>query len=377
MALSFLKESPDYTLRKIKSDLFYIDPRINLDVYQKMTVRGLNRELHVIESRMSERRQTSTYGSWIRDERHVRDGMIVEAIKVMIRQKNALRETQSLVPNSIYYRGVKTKGDMLVGQRAFYTGAKVVGWMPFRESTAVAKARLILRHGTTEDFRNIYVGLSDGRPDALTETSFRHVAESSRSALKQIESYCDTRWDGPWPWETAAPEKLKEMIEDREDNKMNNIEQMKRRMARILREFEEGTMNQYEMVAAAQEMTDKVDSIISDLGKLSSTGIEVMAQAKAGGDENSIEPMQSALGEPLNNAVSALTDLKAALASAINQLTGQGGDMGGAGGMDDMGGDVLGSPADAMGSNPMGSDTDTLTDVEFGGDEDERPRKEI
>ena len=234
-----------------------------------------------------------------------------------------------------------------------------------------------MRHGTEVDFREIYVGMADGRPDALNVVSMEHIIASSKEALALIEKYCDARWDGPWAWETEAPEKLKMIIERREERTMQKIEQMKQKFSRILREFDEGTMNQFEMVAASTEMMARVDSMIADLGKLSSSGIEVMAQAKSMGDDALVEPLQQALGEPLNNAVTALTDLKAALTGATNSITGSGPTMNNMNGGDSsMDGD-MGSPMDAMGDDPSMGNGGPLDDVELGGDEEERVIKDI
>ena len=126
-------------------------------------------------------------------------------------------------------------------------------------------------------------------------------------------------------------------------------------------------MDQFEMVAASKEMMKRVDGMISDLGKLSSNGIETMAQAKSMGDDHIVQPMQAALGEPLNAAVSALTDLKASLSAATSEITG-GGSSSSMLDLDDGMGDDMGSPMDAMGDDP-------IDDVAIGGDEEERPMK--
>jgi hypothetical protein len=99
-----------------------------------------------------------------------------------------------------------------------------------------------------------------------------------------------------------------------------------------------------------------------------------MAQVKASGDEEIVTPMQDALGEPLNNAVGALTTLKASLTRATSIITGQDGDM------DDSGPSMNGmsSPMDAMGSDPRGSmgNDKAIDNIDIAGDESERPMKE-
>lgn len=379
MALTFLQDTPETILGKLKSDLSYIDPSVDFDVLESMTLNGVRKELTTVRESLQSRK-TGTYGSWLRDEGYVRDTLVEEALRTIVENKTGAMRSERLIPGSTYYSGVSRFGEILEGKYTIYLGEQFTGWIEFRESAAVSKAMTVLRHGTNEDFRQIYVGFADGRTDALNEVSLAHIVESSDEALKMIEGYCDERWDGPWPWELEAPEKMKHMIESREEKKMIRITEMQNQFAKLLREFDEGNLNQFEMVSAAQEMMGKVDSIISDLGKLSSTGIEVMAQAKASGDDGLVEPMQAALGEPLNAAVSALTELKAALATATSDLS-----SGGSSAPADpsatapMGGD-LGSPEDAMGGDPMAggsADVDALADVEIGGDDEERPMKEV
>lgn len=371
MALKFLQETHEDVLTKIKSDLSFIDPEIDLDEFQGMTQSKLRKELETVRESITALK-TGTYGSWLRDEAYVRNTLLEEALRTMIDDKQGQMRRERLTPGASYYTGVSRYGDVLEGHYSIYLGEAFTGWMEFRESTAVAKAMTVLRFGSQDDFREIYVGLADGNPDALNDISIGHITESSDEALKLIEEYCDSRWDGPWPWEIEAPEKLKHMIESREEKNMNSIMEMQERFGKLLREFEEGQMNQFEMVSAAQEMMGRVDSMISDLGKLSSNGIEVMAQAKASGDESLVEPMQQALGEPLNAAVSALTDLKAALAGSVGELTGSGGGAP----SPDMG-DDMGTPADAMGADPMGGDADALADVDIAGDSEERAMKDM
>jgi len=145
---------------------------------------------------------------------------------------------------------------------------------------------------------------------------------------------------------------------------MQRLNEMYSQMTELLREFEEIHMNQFELVNAAQDMMKRVDGMITDLGKLSSSGIEVMAKAKASGNGD-INPLHNALGEPLNTAVEALTDLKASLTKTMRELSGE--EM-----VDD---DLeMGSPEDKMGDRP---EKDDLADLPITGDENERPTKDF
>lgn len=375
MALSFLQETNQDILHKLKSELKYIDPKVDMDVLAAQSIQSLTKTLANITESIDEMK-TTVYGSWLNDPKYVRNTVLGEAIKILLDEKKNTVRTDQLIPGATYYTQVSQYGDILEGKRSIYLGAKYTGWMPFKESVAIEKAKQLLRYGNKDDFRELYVGIANGRSDALNNISMDHIIGSSKSALKEMEEYCDSRWNGLWPWEVEAPEKLKYMIENREEKQMKRIEEMQRGLIRVLREFDEGNMSQFEMISASQEMMKRVDSMISDLGKLSSNGIEVMAQAKASGDESLVGPMQNALGDPLNTAVTALTDLKAALSSATSDLTGGGSSMNMDNPEPDMG-DDLGTPGDAMGDDPMGGSSDPIDDLDIGSDEEERPMKEV
>jgi len=375
MALTFLNETNESILASIQTELSFIDKSIDLSVLEQMTVNRLNKELTLIQESIATM-QTGVYGSWLHNEDYVRDTMLEEAIKIHICDRHDQMATEKLIPRSTYYTQVTTHDNIIEGHKAIYMGAKFSGWMKLYESEPVAKALQVLRHGTDEDFRELYIGIADGRSDALTELSMEHITKSSPEALAEMGAYCDSRWEGPWPWEIEAPAKLKYLIETREERNMRKINDLKQGFKVMIREFDEGTMNKFDLVTTAQEMQKRVDSMIADFGKLSSNGIEITAQVKASGDEQLIQPMQDALGEPLNNAVDALTTLKASLTKATNTIAGIGngdtydgdGDMGMSAG--------LGSPMDAMGDNPRASD-DAIDNVDISGDDEERPRKEI
>lgn len=365
MSLKFLKETSTGKIRKISADLAHVDPKFDLKLYEGKTVMALAKDIRQIRESIRKRKE-GRYGSWLTDEGYVRDTLVLEGLLAINEMKQSVMETERLTPAMTYYRNTGRYQNMLSGERCTFLGESKVGWVPFKQDVRDAKAFLMLRHGDQQDFKSIYMEMADGRVDCFRNVSLEHITESSNRAKNLIEAYCDSRWDGAWPWEASAPETLKYMIESREDTRMKPVIEMQRKVAKLLREFEEGGMEQFELIGAAQDMISTVDSTISSLGKLASGGIEIMAKTTAGQDASAL---QAALGEPLNSAVKALTDLKAAISAAV-----EGGGM--EAGLDNM--DDLGTPADAMGDNPADlDDVDAMADVEIGGDAEERPMKGV
>ena len=367
MALEFLNETHYDVLNKLNEELQYIDD-IDTSHLNDLSVMRLSVILEALDERIDEAKRDKPYGSWLNDSKYVRDTILHDIVETLIGVKEAKMEEEKILVGESYYTRMARSDGLVGGYKAYVTKDDIHGWIPILENEDLLKIMEVLKVGDVEDFRNIYVGMANGRQDGLANLSFDHIAQSTPDAITEMVEYCESRWDSPWPWEIEAPEKLKHVIEYREEKKMNQLNEMYERMNVLLREFEEIHMNQFELVTAAQDMMKRVDGMITDLGKLSSSGIEVMAKAKASGDEN-VGPMQNALGEPLNAAVEALTDLKAALTMTMKELSGEE--------MEDMEtDDEMGSPADRMGSRPSKDDID-VDDLSIDGDESERPTKEF
>ena len=274
----------------------------------------------------------------------------------LLNHKTAKQESETLVPNYTYYRGVKQFGDYMEGQRCYYMEGHNPFWMSFRLPVAVAKAFEVLQHGSEEDFKSIYIEMANGNPDAIGQVTLEHLAESTPDALASINEYCDSRWTGAWPWETVAPYTLRNKIQENIEMRMQTLNAMKGRFDAILKQLNEGEAERFEMLTVANDMGKTVDNMISDLGKLSAEGIEAVAKSRTTVGDDVASAFETALQGPINAAAEALTQLSAAVQTAVKQIEGGGDfDVGGLGGLP--GGD-MGSPMDAMGADPMGGGMD-------------------
>jgi len=226
--------------------------------------------------------------------------------------------------------------------------------------------------------------MADGRPDAIGQVTLEHLAKSTPDALVSINEYCDSRWTGAWPWETVAPYTLRNKIQENIEMRMQTLNEMKGRFDAILKQLNEGDTERFEMLTVANDMGKTVDSMISDLGKLSAEGIEAVAKSRTTVGDDVASAFETALQGPINAAAEALTQLSAAVQTAVKQIEGGGDnfDVDGLGGFP--GGDV-GSPMDAMGADPMGDTgggmggdlSGELADMSLDGEEGERAKKEL
>lgn len=368
MSLTFLDESPEVAFRKLEKDLKVAYPTLNLDRFKGMSARKLGEQIEKLEHNEQRFVTEGRYGSWLTNDDYLMTRLLREALEHLKAYKEIKESKEVLVPGFTYYRGTKQFGPILEGKKCLWLGEdRPYNWVNFRQKTAVAKAFEVIRHGSVDDFKNIYVGLADGRADALVNVTESHITESSASALKEIEAYCDKRWSGPWPWEAASPYKLRNKIEEKELMRKLSIQEMKARFDDLLFQLNEGEVEAAEVKLYGRDMVEKIQGMIEDLGKLSGEGVltlKDMARTAIGDDAAS--QIEQAVQQPLNQAADMLSKLKVAVDKAVQGL-GQGG-MGAPGGMAP-GGDEMGidSPEAALGGvggpNPADDMADQMAGV--------------
>ena len=382
MSLNFLQETTVGSFRRLERDLTTINPKINMAKFKAMSLNGLTEAIASIDRYEKKVKTNNGYGAWLKSDRFMESKLLREALELLHEHKEEKYNNEVLIPNYVYYRGVQQYGDLLTGYRCMYLGEghSPQAWVPFETQSSIAKALEVMSYGTTEDFQEIYVRMANGTPDALSHISLKHITESSKSALRQIERYCDSRWAGKWSWEQSTSYKLKTNIQETRKMNIKSIAGMQSAFKKLVVQLHESELGKVDLLTMANDMMTQVDSMISSLGKISSGGIEAVAAARASVGEEAANSLQTAITDPVNQAASALTDLKSSITQAIQDIDNADTDMMD-GGMDGGMGDDMGSPEDMMGDEmSMGHDddmVDAMSDVSLGGDPEERPKKEL
>jgi hypothetical protein len=398
MALEFLNDTPQRAFRKLERDLMLVNPEVKLGQYKAMTPRSLDNVLESLDGKRNTMLAENTYGAWLVSEEYVELQLMKEAVTFLKEYKEGKRDDENLVPGYTYYRTIKQFGDDLVGHRCYFRENATPLWVPWKINANVAKALEVMRHGGEEDFSRIYVEMANGRLNALESVSIEHLTESDADSLQTIGEYCDTRWDGAWPWETPSPYTLRESIEETNEMNLSTINEMQSQFTTLLTSLNEESMDKYEVIAAAEEMAKTIEKMVEQVARLGGEGIiKLKNQIRISMGDDAAAQIEDKFLEPVRQAADALSQLQSTILHTVENLknadeAGVGGDpaAGGGIGADPMGGgDDLGSPVDAMGADPMGGGdlggdplggddlADDLADASLDGGDGERPMKDM
>ena len=254
--------------------------------------------------------------------------------------------------------------NLLEGQKIYFReGNEPPMWAHFSMPLAVAKAFEVMRHGNENDFKTLYIEMADGRIDSMDNVSLEHLTESSEDALASIETYCDKRWEGPWPWEMPTPYSLRESIEENLKMATQNAREMQLRFDRLVTRLNEEEMDKYAVIAAAEEMSGQIEKMVQQVARIGGEGIITLKdQIRVAMGDDAAAQIEDTFLEPVRNAADALSKLRATIGTAVDSL--KDGDASAASApapgdmsMDDEG-DSLGTPGDAI--SPDGEDLDDL-----------------
>lgn len=392
MALEFLNDTPQRAFRKLERDLLLVNPEVRLRQYKAMTPRSLGEALDQLAVKRDTMLAENTYGAWLQSEDFVELQLMKEALTFLKEYKEDRREEENLVPGFTYYRRTKQFGDTLVGHRCYFRENASPQWVPWKMNQNLAKAFEVLRHGSEEDFRRIYVEMANGRLDALESVALEHLTETDNDSLKAIGEYCDTRWDGAWPWETPSPYTLRESIEEKHEMNLQTINEMQSQFTVLLTALNEESMDKYEVIAAAEEMASTIEKMVEQVARLGGEGIiKLKNQIRISMGDDAAAQIEDKFLEPVRQAADALSQLQATILQTVDNLKGTDDALGAAGGaiagadaaLDATGGD-LGAPEDALGAPPgdeigLGGDelAGDLADASLDGGDGERPMKDM
>lgn len=350
MSLEFLRDKPEDAFRQSITDLQSINPKFNTGVFETMSVEQIDLVMENLGRRERRIIDESAYGGWITDPLFMEIKMLQDGLSNLREHIETLEETEQLVPGFTYYTDVRQFGKLVEGQTCTYLGEnRPAHWINFIDSSPVMKALELLKHGDQNDFRRIYVEMANGRSDSLDDITIEHITESTDTALYEMEAYCDARWDGPWPWEVQAPYKINRLIEEFKQMRQRTMYEMHQTLQGMLREFEEGGQEQFEIVQMVHGMGESVQKMIEQFAKLAGDAMinlraAVMTQR---GDEGAMR-VEHGLTSAVNQAADSLARLKVELDNLTSELNVP---------PDQLGGDMMGGGAGAMGgAPPMGGD---------------------
>ncbi len=398
MALEFLNDTPQRAFRKLERDLMLVNPEVQLGQFKAMTPRSLESVLETLDEKRTTMLAENTYGAWLTSEEFVELQLMKEAVTFLKEYKEGKRDDETLVPGYTYYRKIRQFGDDLIGHRCYFRENVTPMWVPWKMNLNLAKAFEVLRHGGDDDFRRIYVEMANGRLTALESVSLEHLTESDTDVLQSIGEYCDTRWDGAWPWEAPSPYTLRETIEEKYEMNLQTINEMQSQFTTLLTSLNEESMDKYEVIAAAEEMAKTIEKMVEQVARLGGEGIiKLKNQIRISMGDDAAAQIEDKFLEPVRQAADALSQLQSTILKTVENLKAAdqaGGDVGGGIGDDPMSGDPmgggdLGSPEDAMGTDPLGGDdlggdplggdelAGDLADASLDGGDGERPMKDM
>jgi hypothetical protein len=365
MILQYFHDEPEAAFRSVISELRTMNPKIRTNIFENLSIVQIDNMLDDLLLREKKIiRESHPYGSWLMNPLYMQIKMLQEGLTKLREYREELEESEVIVPGFTYYRHVKQFGKRVEGQICKYLGeSRPANWINFLDISPVMKVMEVLRHGDANDFRKLYVEIANGRPDGLYNITTEHITESTDQALLKMEQYCDTCWEGPWPWEVSPPFKVTKLIEEKTKMRNKTINEMHYLFQKLLEMNEEGGAEKFEIISYSRSLSEEIQSLIDKFAKIAGeTIISFKSQVlTVMGDEAAMK-VEHSITAPINQAADALSRLKANVDRLIIELE-QHQDSGleQTGGMDDgtmSGGDGMGGmpndPNDMMGGPDQG-----------------------
>jgi hypothetical protein len=268
--------------------------------------------------------ESSAFMTWMKDPAYGRAKLLSEALAAL-REYKEERDSRVQLREGMTYYVARKIGSRIVGQRLTYMGeGRHSSWVPFDQSARKLKIMEVLRHGSDEDFSQLYHVLADGRPlEAGAGFCEEHLVESSEAAMRAMEAYCDSRWEGPWPWELPAPKKLKDQIKENRMMRQQLLAEARGRFNRIYQEVMEGEVEKAQVILAGRDIVTKIDGMIQDLGKLSAEMMTTFKdQARTEYGEAAAQQLEGSSNQKIGAAIDALGDLKSAIDTQLSNMEG-------------------------------------------------------
>ncbi|RMH14958.1 MAG: hypothetical protein D6698_11935 [Gammaproteobacteria bacterium] len=332
------------------------------------------------KQQLDEIEKSLPFGDHIKDPTYRRYRDKLDAVEEAIKRRDAELTEEVIKEDKRYYADVRIKDGIMEATVYIpkkYKGKMVFHSAPIKEHITVLKAKEVIKLGRKKDLVEMLIKRANGDPTALLESTnvVNHLKQSDQRSLALIEAYISKEYPRVrWPWERKLPEAIRRIHENRgKDMSKMTATQKLRQLHESLMEAESEEDKKVAIINLYNDLLDKADNAVSNLANIAKMGVEAMASADI--DSEEAEQLRAALGEPLDQAVDALSHLMDVLKGEDHSS----GEMPDEFNMDDFGGEEgeMESPFPDM----EGEDAEQVSDEEdLGSIEDqmgEEPEREI
>jgi hypothetical protein len=375
-------KSPIDRYRVLENKLDAMDRDISK--FKKQPVSTLREAISVLEERISSKRFESGFMDFMKDETYVKDIYTRDALACLVEFKTSRDASVTLVPGMHYYNATIVEGKV-TGRRCYYLSEDKAFWSDINEDERVLKALQIMEWGSDDNFRKIYFELADGRLFESTEAlMIEHITESSDEALDDIETYCNSLWEGKWPWEISAPAKLRETIKENTQMTKRSVQEFREDFSETIRRLNEGEIERSAVITKMQGFVEDIDNMLEKLARTSGNLLtDVRERVRAEFGEDATDHIDQLVSNNIRGAADILSDLKVEFAKYLDEMIsgskneapdfdqpddGMGNDM-------EMGAgdDEFGEPEEIEGEPDLG-DEDLGDDLDFENDDEDGER---
>lgn len=311
-------------------------------------------QLAEIETRLTKRAndilRESKNHEVVKNKTYVASRMTAKAAQYLREVKLREDDEAPLIEGMTYYRDTVRHNGMVSGYRVTYLGEdrrESHNWSRYKESEAKMKIMEVLRYGDDEDFRTLYVEMANGRSgDSTIRFNPAHITESTKDVIKEMAAYCDSRWEGSWPWETTTvPSSLQNIIKENAIMRSSRLQELRESFNHEYVRLFEGEVEQSEVVLKGREIIEDITRMIHNLGKISAEAMTSLKdEARSAFGDALAKELESISGEYVTDAVDSLGALKSAVEEKIKHME------------------------ENIGVDPVAHDLDDI-DSAFGGDE--------
>ena len=289
--------------------------------FRKKNIDTLREALTILENRIYETRVNSDYMGFMSDQKYVRDVYTKNALECLIEYKQDRDESVVLVPGMTYY-SAKVEDGRVVGKKCNYLNESTSFWVQVNEDERIMKAKEVMAWGSDDNFRKIYFELADGKLfENFEKFDIQHITKSSDKALNIIEQYCNTVWEGKWPWEINVPNKLKSIIKENTEMTIKSVREYREEFETLRNSLFEGEIERSELISKLRGHYEDVDNMLEKIGRVAGNLLTDMKEniRSEFGDE-AAERIETTLGDRLRSASNELGSLRRAWEEEIENL---------------------------------------------------------